>query len=765
MCTFLLKLRGISRVLILLLSCWLGSQTGVISRPLRPHAHPGTRANAHATPVVIATSTSLTGASPLSVTFTAEKSYDPAGGIVYYEWDFGDDSAFGTTANPVHVYTTKPAKNGIGQIVYYTTKLTVIDSKGARSATQTFNISLAPPTSTTANRPPVAVATSTSLTGTSPLSVTFTADKSYDPDNDPVTYEWDFGDDSVYGTTANPVHVYTAKPAKSGIGQVLYYTTKLTVIDSKGARSNTQTFNISLAPPTSTTANRPPVAVATSTSLTGTSPLSVTFTANKSYDPDNDPITYEWDFGDDSVFGTTANPVHVYTVKPGKNGVGQVLYYTTKLTVIDSKGARSATQTFSISLLPPPPTPVTSFDPTKCYQIVSLTSNKVLSVENSSVADGAPIRQRSDAGLLSQRWQFQSAGDGYYKIVGVQSSKAIDVQWWGDGNDVPIQLYTAGDAWRYNQHFLISANNNGTYQLMARHSGKVLTVQNGNVDEGGMVVQYTPGGSSIQQWGIVERGCTTTPPSSTTAAPPTTSIDPAKCYRIQSRSSGLAMSVPNGQLQDGVSLKQMANADQLWQKWRLTSVDGSSYYNLTIQHSKRGIQITNSATTDNAPVDQWTYWGGSHQQWAVQRNSEGFYVLSNRNSGKVVAIRNASTADGADIVQQTLALGQQHQQWSLIETTCPASGRVGIEEAVASVSLSPNPAHDHVLIDLSSVAGRPVGLVLNDLMGRPTQQTRLDAAPVEPYRFTIGQVPDGLYLMQITPAGQSPTTIRLVIQR
>lgn len=659
MCTFLLKLRGISRVLLLLLGCWLGSQTGVIGRPSRSD----TPVNARAMPVVIATSTSLTGASPLSVTFTAEKSYDPAGGTVYYEWDFGDDSAYGTTANPVHVYTVKPAKGGIGQVLYYTTKLTVIDSKGVRSNTQTFNISLAPPTSTTANRPPVAVATSTSLTGTSPLSVTFTAEKSYDPDNDPVTYEWDFGDDSVFGTTANPVHVYTVKPAKSGIGQVLYYTTKLTVIDSKGARSNTQTFNISLSPP--------------------------------------------------------------------------------------------------------PPTPVTTFDPAKCYQIVSLASNKVLSVENSSVADGAPIRQRTDANLLSQRWQFQSVGDGYYKILGVQSGKAIDVQWWGDANDVPIQLYTSGDAWRYNQHFVISANNNGTYQLTARHSGKALTVQNGNNDEGGMVVQYTPNNLSIQQWGIVERGCTTAPPSSTTTAPttPTASIDPAKCYRIQSRSSGLVLSVPNGQIQDGVGLKQLANADQLWQKWRLTAVDGSSYYTLIAQHSKRGIQITNSATADNAPVDQWTYWGGAHQQWAVQRNTDGFYVISNRNSGKAVTIRNASTSSGADIVQQTLTLGQSHQQWSLIETTCPAGGRIGIDETSASVSLSPNPARDHVLIDLSSVAGQPVSLVLNDLMGRPMQQTRLDTAPVEPYRFTLGQLSDGLYLMQIAPAGQSPTTLRLVIQR
>jgi glucose/arabinose dehydrogenase/RNase P/RNase MRP subunit p29 len=66
---------------------------------------------------------------------------------------------------------------------------------------------------------PIANATSTATRGTEPLTVDFSSAGSYDPDGDPVSYRWDFGD----GTTsddANPAKTFTSK----GV-----YTVRLTV--------------------------------------------------------------------------------------------------------------------------------------------------------------------------------------------------------------------------------------------------------------------------------------------------------------------------------------------------------------------------------------------------------------------------------------------------------------------------------------------------------------------------------------------------------
>jgi glucose/arabinose dehydrogenase len=87
------------------------------------------------------------------------------------------------------------------------------------------------------NRPPVAVAAASSLTGASPLSITFTGSDSYDPDGDALTYLWDFGDGNT-STQDNPVHVFTSPVAQG-------YTVSLTVTDALGL-SDTETLQVSL---------------------------------------------------------------------------------------------------------------------------------------------------------------------------------------------------------------------------------------------------------------------------------------------------------------------------------------------------------------------------------------------------------------------------------------------------------------------------------------------------------------------------------------
>src|SRR5439155_7831443 len=60
----------------------------------------------------------------------------------------------------------------------------------------------------------------------------------------------------------------------------------------------------------------------------GPPPLAVQFSSAGSFDPDNDPITYGWNFGDGTT-STAANPSHTYTT----TGI-----FTAILTVQDNKG-------------------------------------------------------------------------------------------------------------------------------------------------------------------------------------------------------------------------------------------------------------------------------------------------------------------------------------------------------------------------------------------------------------------------------------------
>jgi glucose/arabinose dehydrogenase len=72
--------------------------------------------------------------------------------------------------------------------------------------------------------------------------------------------------------------------------------------------------------------NLPPTPVASATPTEGEAPLDVQFEGSGSTDPEDDSLTYDWDFGDGSPHSSEADPVHTYT-DPGS--------YTARLTVDD----------------------------------------------------------------------------------------------------------------------------------------------------------------------------------------------------------------------------------------------------------------------------------------------------------------------------------------------------------------------------------------------------------------------------------------------
>jgi len=90
-----------------------------------------------------------------------------------------------------------------------------------------------------------------------------------------------------------------------------------------------------------TAVNGVPTAVVTADPVSGPAPLTVNFDGSGSSDPDNDPLTWLWDFGDGQT-ATTTGPLasHTYSV----NGS-----YTASLRVRDARNATSAPDTVGIS--------------------------------------------------------------------------------------------------------------------------------------------------------------------------------------------------------------------------------------------------------------------------------------------------------------------------------------------------------------------------------------------------------------------------------
>ncbi|WP_291272204.1 PKD domain-containing protein [Geothrix sp.] len=280
--------------------------TGEIRGQILPTAAPP--ANHPPTAVITSPAADATIQAGQSVTF-AGTATDPDGDAVSILWDFGDGSSSTLLSPGSHTYAMAGT---------YTVRLTATDAYGlADPNPPTRTITVQP---AAVNLPPSATITSPSgsVSIVAGQSVTFAGTAS-DPNGDPVTVLWEFGDGGTSTLLAPGAHAY----ATAGT-----YTARLTATDSHGLpdpNPPTRTITVTAAP-----VNQPPTAtiIAPATNVTINAGQSVTFTGTAS-DPDGDAVTVLWTFGD----GTTST-----LLAPGSHTFAAPGTYTVRLTATDSHG-------------------------------------------------------------------------------------------------------------------------------------------------------------------------------------------------------------------------------------------------------------------------------------------------------------------------------------------------------------------------------------------------------------------------------------------
>ena len=205
-------------------------------------------------------------------------------------------------------------------------------------------------------------------------AILFDGSGSVDPDEDPLTYTWDFGDGST-GSGINPSRTYLWGGT---------FTVSLTVNDGRGG---TDTVTTSA---TVTEMNDPPVADANGP-YSGVVGEPIVFDGSGSSDFDNDDgtdandqvLSYSWLFGDGSS-GAGVNPTHSYS------SAGT---YTVTLTVSD--GTASSTSSTSASVIEQPVgVTVTSIAPDS---VVEGNSVAVV-ITGSGFQDGAAVSLEGGSG-------------------------------------------------------------------------------------------------------------------------------------------------------------------------------------------------------------------------------------------------------------------------------------------------------------------------------------------------------------------------------
>jgi hypothetical protein len=203
------------------------------------------------------------------------------------------------------------------------------------------------------------------------------------------------------------------------------------------------------------------------------------------------------------------------------------------------------------------------------------------------------------------------------------SGKVLDVK---DGfldNGVPvIQWDWSG---RDNQRWRLEAVGDGYVRAVALHSGKVLDVPGMSTDSGAQVHQWDWWGGDNQLW-LFDRVAD-------------------GVYRLVAKHSGKVLDVSGGSQDNGASVIQWDWSGADHQRWEY------QYQPLFAKHSGKALAVAGASRDNGAAAIQWDWWGGDEQRWRVEPVDGGYVRITARHTGKVLDVKDGSVDNGAPLIQ------------------------------------------------------------------------------------------------------------------
>lgn len=132
-------------------------------------------------------------------------------------------------------------------------------------------------------------------------------------------------------------------------------------------------------------------------------------------------------------------------------------------------------------------------------------------------------------------------------------------------------------------------------------------------------------------------------------------ITPGVWYTVTNKSTGKCVDARAAASANGTVIQQYACNGTNAQRFGFATTSGGYGRINSNLNANQVLDVTNVATTDNAPIQLWAYGGGLNQQWQWVSETGGYYHFVNRNSGKCLTA--PGTADSVQLVQTTCTSG------------------------------------------------------------------------------------------------------------
>ena len=238
--------------------------------------------------------------------------------------------------------------------------------------------------------------------------------------------------------------------------------------------------------------------------------------------------------------------------------------------------------------------------------------------------------------------------NGVYRLaVGADSNKVIEIAGSNTDDNAKVDIWAYGNVPA--QKFNIEYVDEGYYKITARHTGKSLTVKDGNLSEGAEIVQSTYDGLDSQKWIIRD--------------------SKINGLVISLMSNPLLSITIEGNIVNGSKMilsRTENNNNQMFYFFTETEAERTvknGVYRLAVgADSNKVIEIAGSNMDDNAKVDIWAYGNVPAQKFNIEYVDEGYYKITARHTGKSLTVKDGELSEGTEIVQSTYD-GLDSQKW------------------------------------------------------------------------------------------------------
>lgn len=168
-----------------------------------------------------------------------------------------------------------------------------------------------------------------------------------------------------------------------------------------------------------------------------------------------------------------------------------------------------------------------------------------------------------------------------------------------------------------------------------------------------------------------------------TSSAPVCSVnfDPNKCYKIVNKASGKVLDVYGASVCNNTRIVQWAGHTGANQQWKFSAVSGG-FFKITSRNS--GKVIACHSVDNGSTVYQYDYYTGGYKDWKIECAAGGFYKITHRASGKVLDVENSCLVDGGKI-QIWSDNGGNNQLWQIVEVPCATQGSNGAVYAASAV--------------------------------------------------------------------------------